>query len=48
MKITLIVIIWAIFYHYIFITLLLHKHYKLMEILRILCENSKYHESEYR
>jgi hypothetical protein len=31
-----------IFYHYIFKTLLLYKHYKPMEILRIFCENSKY------
>jgi hypothetical protein len=34
--------------HYIFKTLILYKHYKPMEILRIFCENSKYHESEYR
>jgi hypothetical protein len=33
---------------YIFITLLLYKHYKPMEILRIFCENSKYHENECR
>jgi hypothetical protein len=33
---------------YIFITLLLCRHYKPMEILRIFCENSKYNESECR
>jgi hypothetical protein len=35
-------------YYYIFITLLLYKQYKSMEILRIFSENSKYHESECR
>jgi hypothetical protein len=45
---TLIVIIWAIFSHYIFIRLLLYKQYNPMKILRIFCENSKYHESECR
>jgi hypothetical protein len=47
-KITLIVILWDIFYHYICITLLLYKYYKPMEILRIFDENSKYPESECR